>query len=175
MGRIVISLGGNALGNCPSEQKELIKQAAKHIADLAEQGHEVMVSHGNGPQVGSINKAFEISSKSSKDIPSMPFPECSAMSQGYIGYHLQNVIKEELNKRQINKNVVSIITQVLVDINDGAFKNPTKPIGAFFSKEDAVKFMEDTNDIYIEDSGRGYRKVVPSPKPIKIIEKDVMI
>lgn len=174
MSKIVISLGGNALGNSPYEQLELVKKAVMPIADLVEQGHDVIVSHGNGPQVGSINKAFSISSEHSKDVPSMPFPECGAMSQGYIGYHLQNCIGEELRRRKIRKEAVSIVTQVLVNSDDPAFKNPTKPIGSFFSKEEAMKFMEDTKDVYIEDSGRGYRKVVPSPNPIKVIERDVI-
>lgn len=174
MSKIVISLGGNALGNSPYEQLELVKKAVKPIVDLVEQGHDVIVSHGNGPQVGSINKAFSISSKHSQNVPSMPFPECGAMSQGYIGYHLQNCIGEELRRRKISKKAASIITQVLVNSDDPAFKNPTKPIGSFFSEEEAMKLMEDTKDIYIEDSGRGYRKVVPSPNPIKVIERDVI-
>lgn len=174
MSKIIIALGGNALGNSPSEQLELVKQAAEPIVDLVEQGHDVIVAHGNGPQVGAINLAFGIASKENKNIPSMPFPECGAMSQGYIGYHLQNKIREELNKRSIKKNVVAITTQVVVDPTDKAFDNPTKPIGTFYSKEEAMKLMNESKDIYIEDSGRGYRKVIPSPTPVKVIEKDII-
>lgn len=174
MSKIIIALGGNALGNSPSEQLELVKKAAEPIVDLIEQGHEVIVVHGNGPQVGAINLAFEIASKENKNIPAMPFPECGAMSQGYIGYHLQNKIREELKNRSIEKNVVAITTQVVVDPADPAFNNPTKPIGTFYSKEEAAKLMEKSKDIYKEDSGRGYRKVIPSPTPVKVIEKDIV-
>ena len=174
MSKIIIALGGNALGNSPSEQLELVKKAAEPIVDLIEQGHEVIVVHGNGPQVGAINLAFEIASKENKNIPAMPFPECGAMSQGYIGYHLQNKIREELKNRSIEKNVVAITTQVVVDPADPAFNNPTKPIGSFYSKEEATKLMEKSKDIYKEDSGRGYRKVIPSPTPVKVVEKDIV-
>lgn len=174
MSKIIIALGGNALGNSPSEQLELVKKAAEPIVDLIEQGHEVIVVHGNGPQVGAINLAFEIASKENKNIPTMPFAECGAMSQGYIGYHLQNKIREELKNRLIEKNVVAITTQVVVDPADPAFNNPTKPIGTFYSKEEATKLMEKSKDIYKEDSGRGYRKVIPSPTPVKVIEKDIV-
>ena len=174
MSKIIIALGGNALGNSPNEQLELVKQAAEPIVDLVEQGHDVIVTHGNGPQVGAINLAFTIGSKENKNIPIMPFPECGAMSQGYIGYHLQNKIYEELKKRNIKKNVATVTTQVLVNISDPAFNNPTKPIGSFYSKEEAEKLMRETEDIYIEDSGRGYRKVIPSPTPIKVIERDTI-
>lgn len=174
MSKIIIALGGNALGNSPNEQLELVKQAAEPIVDLVEQGHDVIVTHGNGPQVGAINLAFTIGSKENKNIPAMPFPECGAMSQGYIGYHLQNKIYEELKKRNIKKNVATVTTQVLVNISDPAFNNPTKPIGSFYSKEEAEKLMRETEDIYIEDSGRGYRKVIPSPTPIKVIERDTI-
>ena len=104
----------------------------------------------------------------------MPFAECGAMSQGYIGYHLQNAIKAELKERGIKKNVATVITQVLVDKDDKAFQNPTKPIGLFYTKEEAEKLMDATGDTYVEDAGRGYRKVIASPKPIDVIEKDVI-
>ena len=164
MSRILIALGGNALGDTPKEQFELVKETAKPIVDLIEKGHEVIIAHGNGPQVGMINLAME-------EI-SMPFPECIAMSQGYIGYHLQNRIYEELNRRNINKNVVTIVTQVVVDENDEALQNPTKPIGRFYSKEEAEKLVIAKGYKMIEDSGRGYRRVVASPKPIDIVEKE---
>lgn len=174
MSKIIIALGGNALGNSPDEQLELVKKASEPIVDLVEQGHDVIVTHGNGPQVGAINLAFAIGAKENKNIPEMPFPECGAMSQGYIGYHLQNKIYEELKKRSIKKNIATITTQVVVNTSDTAFNNPTKPIGSFYSKEEADKLMRQTEDIYIEDSGRGYRKVIPSPTPIKVVEKDTI-
>ncbi len=174
MSRILIALGGNALGSTPQEQQQLVHGAAKPIVDLIDQGHDVVIAHGNGPQVGSINLAFEKSSKEHASISSMPFAECVAMSQGYIGYHLQNAIQEELLKRSINKSVATIVSQVVVDKNDHAFQNPTKQIGSFYSKEEAQRLMAETSDIYIEDSGRGYRRVIPSPVPIKIVEKDII-
>lgn len=162
--KIVIALGGNALGNSPGEQLELVKKSSKPIVDLIEDGHDVIVAHGNGPQVGKIKK----------DMPDMPFPECIAMSQGYIGYHLQNAIKSELKRRKINKSVCTIVTQVIVDKNDKAFKEPTKPIGGFYTKEEAEKISEKTSFIFKEDSGRGYRRVVASPIPIDIVETDIL-
>ncbi len=174
MSKIIIALGGNALGNSPSEQYELVKHAVEPIVDLIEQGHDVIISHGNGPQVGIINLAFGKSSKESSNIPFMPFPECGAMSQGYIGYHLQNRIREEFRKRKIEKDVATVITQVIVDSTDPAFNNPTKPIGAFYSESEAIEFMRESKDIYIEDSGRGYRKVIPSPVPVKVVEKEII-
>lgn len=172
MSKIVIALGGNALGNNPEEQQENIEKAVKGIFPLL-LNHQVIITHGNGPQVGMINLAFEDSYESGS-IPDMPLAECTAMSQGYIGYHLQKEIEEELAKRGVEKKVVSIITQVLVDPKDAAFQHPTKPIGAFYSKEAADHMMKETNDIYKEDAGRGYRKVVASPKPIDIIEKETI-
>lgn len=163
--KVVVALGGNALGKTCAEQKELVKKTAKPIVDLIEQGNDVTIAHGNGPQVGLINNAFK---------GDMLFAECGAMSQGYIGYHLQNAIKAELKERGIKKNVATVITQVLVDKDDKAFQNPTKPIGLFYTKEEAEKLMDATGDTYIEDAGRGYRKVIASPKPIDVIEKDVI-
>ncbi len=163
--KIVIALGGNALGKTPQEQLIKTKSTAKPIVDLIELGNTVVISHGNGPQVGMINSAFA----KENDI-CMPFPECGAMSQGYIGYHLQNAIREELLNRQIQKEVVSLVTQVVVDVNDYAFKNPSKPIGRFYNKEEAKKIADELDYIMKEDSGRGYRRVVPSPKPVDIAE-----
>ncbi len=173
MERIVVALGGNALGNSAKEQLELVKETAKSIVDLVESGSEVIVVHGNGPQVGMINLAFEEAAEKSIEDIEMPFPECGAMSQGYIGYHLQNSIRSELLNRGIRKNVETIITQVIVDPNDEAFNNPTKPIGKFYNKEQLEKLRK-INYIIKEDSGRGYRRVVPSPKPIDIVEKEVI-
>ncbi len=167
--KIVIALGGNALGKNPAEQMEKVKQTAKSIVNLIELGNTVVISHGNGPQVGMINLAF-----SKDDSLAMPFPECGAMSQGYIGYHLQNAIREELLNRKIKKGVATIISQVIVDEKDKAFENPTKPIGTFYSKEDADRIAKESGYIMKEDAGRGYRRVVPSPKPVDIAEIDTI-
>lgn len=175
MSKILIALGGNALGDNAAEQRELSKNAAVAITDMIEQGHEVILSHGNGPQVGAINLAFkEYAKVKDNESLSMPFPESGAMSQGYIGYHLQNALRTELLNRGIEKSVVSLVTQVLVDANDEAFNNPTKPIGPFYSKDEAEELTNKTGDTYIEDSGRGYRKVIPSPAPVKVVESDMM-
>lgn len=161
--KIVIALGGNALGNSPQEQIEILKDSVKPIADLIQEGHQVILAHGNGPQVGMVLNAFD------KDIE-LPMVEANAMTQGYIGYQLQQSLQNELMNRKINKPVVSLVTQVVVDENDSAFLHPTKPIGPFLSKEDALVQEELTGHTFIEDSGRGYRRVVPSPKPVDIVE-----
>lgn len=163
--RIVVALGGNALGNTAQEQRELVRQTAVPIVDLIAEGHELVIAHGNGPQVGMINLAFDCG-----DVPPMPFPECGAMSQGYIGYHLQNALREELMSREMYHPVATIVTQVAVDKNDPAFQNPTKPIGAFYSKEEAETIARETGFVMKEDAGRGYRRVVPSPKPVAVVE-----
>ena len=174
MSKIMIALGGNALGNNPQEQLELVKETARPIVDLIEEGHTVILAHGNGPQIGMINSAFEVASKVDPKIPEMPFQECGAMSQGYIGYHLQNAIYSELKNRNIEKSVIALVTQSIVDENDPAFKNPSKPIGGFYSKEESEQLALEKGYTMIEDSGRGYRRVVPSPKPIDIVEKDII-
>lgn len=173
MSRIVIALGGNALGNNPLEQQKLIKRSMRKIVSLLNEGHEIIISHGNGPQVGIINLAFE-DSYENENIPYMPFPECTAMSQGYIGYHLQKGLRDALEEAGINKKVVTVITQVVVDRKDPSFQHPSKPVGPFYSKELAEKMMEQTKEVYVEDAGRGYRKVVASPKPLEIIEIDTI-
>ena len=162
------------MGKSPEEQLELVKGTAKPIVDLIAEGHEVILAHGNGPQVGMINLAMETSSNSEADTPSMPFPECGAMSQGYIGYHLQNAIREELLNRGMNTPVATVVTQVIVDENDSAFNNPTKPIGSFYTLEESLKLEKSMGYDMVEDSGRGYRRVVPSPMPIDVKEKDVI-
>lgn len=173
--KIVVALGGNALGNSPEEQLELVKNTAKPIVDLIEAGHEVILAHGNGPQVGMINLAMSTSANSEAKTPEMPFPECGAMSQGYIGYHLQNAIREELLNRGMDVPVATVITQVIVDKNDKAFQNPTKPIGAFYSEEQA-KMLTETKGYHMkEDAGRGYRRVVASPLPVDVVEKDTVM
>lgn len=161
--RIVVALGGNALGNSVSEQLENTKLTAKKLVDLVEMGHELIITHGNGPQVGLIYKAMS----SDNDYP---FAECGAMSQGYIAYHLIQSLENELLKRNKKKQVASIVSQVVVDKNDEAFNNPTKPIGKFYTKKEALKLEKKGLGVFKEDAGRGYRKVVPSPKPIKICE-----
>ncbi len=172
--RIVIALGGNALGNTPYEQLALVTETAKPIVDLIEQGNEVVIAHGNGPQVGMINLGMGTAAEAKAIKSDMPFPECGAMSQGYIGYHLQNAIGNELAARGINKDVATVVTQVLVDENDPAFKNPTKPIGSFYDKETAERIAAEKGYTMVEDAGRGYRQVVPSPKPIDVIEKNTV-
>ena len=172
--RIVIALGGNALGNNPEEQLELVKNTAKAIVELIKEGHEIMIGHGNGPQVGMINLAMEYASQEGANTPTMPFPECGAMSQGYIGYHLQQAIGNELKRENIDKCCVTVITQVVVDEHDPAFKNPTKPIGSFYTKEEAEKIEKEKGYTFVEDSGRGYRRVVASPKPVEIVESNVI-
>lgn len=168
--RLVIALGGNALGNTPEEQLLLVKNTAGTIVDLVEEGYDVVIGHGNGPQVGMVNLAMDFSANNGGNTPYIPFPECGAMTQGYIGYHLQQAIGRELNKRHINKPVAAVITQTVVDRNDPAFSNPTKPVGAFYTKEQADAIEEEKGWTFVEDAGRGYRRVVPSPIPEKIVE-----
>ncbi|AUB31529.1 carbamate kinase [Spiroplasma floricola] len=173
--KIVVALGGNALGNTPNEQKEIVKETAKNLVDLISAGHKLVIVHGNGPQVGMINQAFNIANTYDKKSPLVDFPECGSMSQGYIGYHLQNAIKNEFEKRKMNSNnVITLVTQTKVSKEDSAFKNPTKPIGDFYEKQVALELKEKNNWDMIEDAGRGYRRVVASPKPVDIVEKDVI-
>ena len=174
MAKIVIALGGNALGNTPAEQLELVRQTAKPIVDLIEAGNQIVVAHGNGPQVGMINLGMNSSADAGVIKSGIPMPECGAMSQGYIGYHLQNSITNELASRNLDKDVATIVTEVLVDENDPAFENPSKPIGAFYDKETAEKMAMEKGYLMKEDSGRGYRRTVPSPKPVDVIEKSVI-
>ena len=168
MAKYVVSLGGNALGNNPSEQKQALIKVAEAITGLIMDDNEVAIVHGNGPQVGMINLAFE----TSKETPNMPFPECGAMSEGYIGYHIQNALYNSFKQNNINKSVVTLITQVQVDPCDPLFLYPSKPIGSFYTKEQAEQFNKEKGYIMKEDAGRGYRRVVPSPLPIDIIEKE---
>ena len=171
--RLVIALGGNALGNTPEEQLELVKKTAKTIVDLSE-NYDVAVGHGNGPQVGMINNAMEFSANNGGNTPEMPFPECGAMSQGYIGYHLSQSIRNELKKRGKDSEIACVVTQVLVDKDDEAFNKPTKPIGSFLTKEEAEAKQKENGYEYVEDAGRGYRRVVASPIPKEIVEINVV-
>ena len=168
--RIVIALGGNALGKNLPEQMQAVKITAKAIVDLIEEGHEVIVAHGNGPQVGMIQNAMAELTRSNpeKYIP-CPLSVCVAMSQGYIGYDLQNALREEMLDRGLTKGVTTVLTQVEVDHEDPAFQHPTKPIGAFMTKEEAEKLSKQGYTV-VEDAGRGYRRVVASPRPQNIVE-----
>ena len=172
--RIVVALGGNALGNTPEEQLDLVRHTAKTIVDLAQDGYEVIVGHGNGPQVGMINLAMEFSCTKGGNTPYMPFPECGAMSQGYIGYHLQQAIQQELKARGVDKECAAVVTQVVVDENDPGFAKPTKPVGSFYTKEEADKIAAEKGFTFVEDAGGGYRRVVPSPIPQRIVELKVV-
>ncbi len=171
--RIVLALGGNALGDTLDEQMRAVKTTAKAIAGLIEAGNEVVIAHGNGPQVGMINLAMESAAKTEAHTPYIPMSVCVAMSQGYIGYDLQNALREELLNRGHNIPVASMITQTLVDANDPAFKDPSKPIGSFYSEEEAKEMIQRGYNMK-EDAGRGWRRVVASPKPIDIVEKETV-
>ena len=179
MSRIVIALGGNALQANPKDttaEAQLITagQTSETIVDLIEEGHEVIIAHGNGPQVGQLVATYEAAASINANSPVMPFPECGAMSQGYIGYHLQQSIRAEMRKRGITKEVATVITQVIVDENDPGFKKPTKPVGSFFTQEQANKLMTEKGYTMKEDSNRGWRRVVASPLPIDIVEKSII-
>ena len=172
MSKLVIALGGNALqtkNSAPTAeaQLEVVKQTCEYVAELVVGGHELTVVHGNGPQVGRIL----LSSETAKDVvPPMPFDVCGAMSQGYIGYHIQQALRQALARRGVNTPVVSLVTQVVVDKADPAFKNPTKPIGGFYTKEEAEQLVAEKGYDVKEDAGRGYRRVVASPIPQRIVE-----
>ncbi len=169
--KIVIALGGNALGDTNQEQIEAVNAATGHITDLIKAGNDVVVVHGNGPQVGKIQLAFSAGSTVDKNLEIMPLSEGIAMSQGYIGYHLQNSLVNHFRKESIDKNVATILTQALVSKEDESFAAPSKPIGPFYSLEE-IKEMGYAN--YVEDSGRGYRQVVASPLPISLLEADMI-
>lgn len=169
--RVVIALGGNALGNTLPEQMIAAKNTAKAIVDLIEEGYQVVVTHGNGPQVGMINHAMAALSREDVTQPNTPLSVCVAMSQSYIGYDLQNALREELFNRDIPDVPVStMVTQVLVDAGDPAFEHPTKPIGKYVSKEEAIHQSKMYGHIMKDFGKKGYRRVVASPAPQKIIE-----
>ena len=169
MEKLVIALGGNALGNTAAEQLHLVTETAKSIVDLIAAGNEVVVAHGNGPQVGMINLGLSTAAEAGAIKADMPFPECGAMSEGYIGYHLQQAIGNELASRGMDKPVATIVTQTVVSADDPAFQNPTKPVGAFYDKETAERIAAEKGYTMVEDAGRGYRQDVPSPA---VIDKD---
>ena len=172
MSKIVIALGGNALqtkNSAPTAeaQLEVVKQTCEYIADLSASGYEMAIVHGNGPQVGRI----VLASETAKDVvPPMPFDVCGAMSQGYIGYHIQQALRYALASRNMNIPVVTMVTQMVVEPTDPAFQKPTKPIGAFYTREEADNLAATKGYEMKEDSGRGWRRVVASPLPRKIVE-----
>jgi carbamate kinase len=171
--KIVFALGGNALGNSPEEQLKIAYEVATPLLEVVRQGHEIVIVHGNGPQVGLIKTSLDIAHKANPKIPFVNLNHAGAMSQGYIGYSLQQALRVTAEAMQLPIQPVTIITQVEVNPNDPAFKNPTKPIGDFYSIQEA-ELMKEQGLTMIEDSGRGYRQVVASPKPIHIIEKDII-
>ena len=176
MKKLVIALGGNALQEAgkpatAQAQLEVVEKTSEYIADIVERGYEVIVAHGNGPQVGRIVIQNEVASAST---PAMPFDVCGAMSQGMIGYHIQQGLSKVLRHRGINKNVVTIVTQVVVDKDDPKFKAPSKPIGPFYTEEEAKAIAAEKGDTMKEDAGRGWRRVVASPLPVEIVELDAV-
>lgn len=176
MKKLVIALGGNALQEAgkpatAQAQLEVVEKTSEYIADIVERGYEVIVAHGNGPQVGRIVIQNEIASAST---PAMPFDVCGAMSQGMIGYHIQQGLSKVLRHRGINKNVVTIVTQVVVDKDDPKFKAPSKPIGPFYTEEEAKAIAAEKGYTMKEDAGRGWRRVVASPLPVEIVELDAV-
>jgi carbamate kinase len=176
MSRIVIALGGNALGDTPAEQQQRIAAAAPSLVGLIAQGHEIIVTHGNGPQVGAIHQAFDRAHAQDAAVPAMPLTECTAMSQGYIGYHLQQGLLAELRRVGMPWHVATVVTQVEVDPADPAFDRPTKPIGAFTDEPTArARMAADPGLTMVEDSGRGWRTVVASPRPVQIVERDSIL
>lgn len=175
--KIVIALGGNALqsGKGPATaeaQLEVVRKTCEHVAQISGMGYEIAVVHGNGPQVGRIVMASEAAN--SEETPAMPFDVCGAMSQGYIGYHIQQCLLYALNKENRHVPVVTVATQMIVDENDPAFQNPTKPIGPFYTEEEAKKLMAEKGWTMKEDAGRGWRRLVASPKPRRIVEIDAV-
>ncbi|GEK36776.1 MULTISPECIES: carbamate kinase [Enterococcus] len=174
--KVVVALGGNAILSTDASakaQQEALMETAKYLVKFIEQGDELIISHGNGPQVG--NLLIQQQAADSEKTPAMPLDTCVAMTEGSIGYWLQNAMGEVLKQKGIDKDVVSLVTQVIVDENDPSFKNPTKPIGPFYSEEEATAQMKaDSNVTFKEDAGRGWRKVVASPKPISIKEARVI-
>ena len=173
--RIVLALGGNALGNNLPEQMKAVKKTAAAIVDLIKEGDELVIVHGNGPQVGMIQNAMTelVRSDPERYIP-CPLSVCVAMSQGYIGYDLQNALREEMLDRGIDQGVATVLTQVEVDPEDPAFAHPTKPIGSFMTQEEAMHLVKERDYEVVEDAGRGWRRVVASPDPISIVEIDTI-
>ncbi|EJV6898408.1 carbamate kinase [Enterococcus faecalis] len=173
--KIVVALGGNAiLTDIPTAeaQKESLRQTSEHLVSFVKEGHQIMITHGNGPQVG--NLLLQHAAADSEKNPAFPLDSLVAMTQGSIGFWMQNALREALIAHNIEKSVVSLVTQVQVDENDPAFENPSKPIGPFLSEEEAKVEMKKGNGTFIEDAGRGWRKFVPSPKPKSILEYPIV-
>ncbi len=177
--KVVVALGGNALQEAGTPataeaQLEVVRRTVEYLAEVSCRGYELAVVHGNGPQVGRIVLASETAAKINPETPAMPFDVCGAMSQGYIGYQIQQALRDALRRRNRNVPVVTLATQVVVDAKDEAFRNPTKPIGAFYSEEEARRIAEEKGYAMKEDAGRGWRRVVPSPVPVRIVEIDAV-
>ena len=175
--KVVVALGGNALqeaGSPPTAEAQLavVKKTCEYLADISCKGYEMAIVHGNGPQVGNITLSQETAEKINPKLPAMPFDVCGAMSQGYIGYQIQQCLRDALRNRNRNVPVVTLVTQVIVDEHDKAFQNPTKPIGPFYTEEEAKKIAEEKGYTMKEDAGRGWRRVVASPNPKRIVEID---
>lgn len=174
--KVLVALGGNAIqkenGATAEEQQKACFETGLQIVKLIKAGYQVIISHGNGPQVGNV--LLQQTEVNMDKLPAMPLDTCVAMTQGMIGYWLQNALDEVFYSTGLNKNAVTIITHTVVDQSDIAFKNPTKPIGSFYSKEEAMKLQTSFGYYLVEDSGRGFRRVVPSPKPLDILEKDAI-
>ncbi|MCI8480410.1 MAG: carbamate kinase [Oscillibacter sp.] len=173
--KVVVSIGGNALGETPQEQMDALYGAVRPIADLIAAGHTVALVHGNGPQVGAIHLAMEHAHNQGQPVPAMPLPECVAMTQGYIGYHVQNILGEELRRRGMERMPVTVVTHVEVDPADPAFDDPAKPVGSFYSLREKEQLEREKGYVLKEDAGRGYRRMVPSPHPHNIVEKDIIL
>ncbi|SDM80462.1 carbamate kinase [Actinomyces ruminicola] len=174
--RLVIALGGNALGDSPDEQLERLRVAAPEVIDLIEQGYEIVISHGNGPQVGLINTVFARAAAAGVAPAGFDLATSTAMSQGYIGYHIQQALECELRARGMPWHVATVVTQVVTDPDDPAYDHPTKPVGPFVSQEAAERMMAvDPDLVMVEDSGRGWRQVVASPQPRSIVEVESLL
>ena len=178
--KVVIALGGNALmeaGTPPTaeEQLKVVKKTCENLADISCSGYEMAVVHGNGPQIGRLVLSQEIAAEAQPEqLPAIPFDDCGAMTEGYIGYQIQQSLRDALRNRNRNVPVVTLVTQVIVDEDDPAFEKPTKPIGRFYNKKDAQKGAAEKGWVMKEDSGRGWRRIVPSPKPKRIVELDAI-
>ncbi|WP_377863542.1 carbamate kinase [Bacillus sp. R86525] len=173
--KIVVALGGNAIqsGDATAQaQQEALERTAEQLTKIMENDVDIVIAHGNGPQVGNILLQQKVAE--TEKTPAMPLDTCGAMSQGMIGYWMENAIEKALKKRKIKKDVATVITRVIVDEKDEAFENPTKPIGPFYTEEEARKLMEETKAVFKEDAGRGWRRVVPSPKPVSIHEHKII-
>ena len=173
--KVVIALGGNAIQSgdaSAAAQQQALEKTARQLVDFIEQGIDIIISHGNGPQVGNI--LLQQAAADSVKNPAMPLDACGAMTQGMIGYWMQNAMEKALKERGIHKNIITVVTRVIVDQNDPAFLNPTKPIGPFYTEAEANRMMEDTQTCFKEDAGRGWRRVVASPKPVSIMEHSVI-